>query len=221
MKRIPVFFKSKLYFVKQFINITLIVIIFNVCHAQNTKLSDGTNQFPDSINLKAKKLKQLYLLSTSSSAGVKEEYHQQFFDAFPNSFNEFNEIYGYVNNKPAILYFEADKHIIELFNKLRNINDTLYFKKLISIAIGGHWDADAVNYFQNGLKNRVINNPELTIYVLKNRSKKDIKSFWYFFFDGAHPKTQIPEHLKNIKSLDLEIYNIMIETQKQVLKQLE
>jgi len=194
--------------------------IFNFVSIKNIHIVPERNLQVDSIALKAKQLKRLYLLSTASSKEVSYNYREQFFKEFPNTFNQLLKLYGYdnKNSKPNILYYEAPNHILKLFNNLSEVNDTLYYRKIIQISIGGRWDADAVNYFQNGLRHRILDNPELAVYVLKHTPHDKVKSFWYFYFDGAHPKKEIPEQLKRIRSIDSEIYNLMIVAQDEVLK---
>jgi hypothetical protein len=193
-----------------------IVFTFNIHSAKTQNQLDSKEKFSDSITLKAKNLKRLYLLSTSSS-GANEIYKQKFFYEFPNTFGELDEIYGYNKNKPAPLYREAQTHIIGLFNNLNEIiNDTVYYKKIVAIAIGGHWDGDAINYFQNGLIQKVDSNPKLIAHLLKNMPDKKIKSFWFFYFDGPHPKKQIAAPLQKIKQVSKKIYDLMIEVQGEV-----
>ncbi|SDT26419.1 hypothetical protein SAMN05216490_2895 [Mucilaginibacter mallensis] len=185
----------------------------------NLSITKAQNNSGDSIKTKAEKLKHLYVLSTASSSDMKDVYKQQFFDEFPNTFKGLNDLYGYENSKPAILYFESAAHILELFNNLQNINDTLYYKKIISIAINGHWDADAVNYFQHGLRNRTEFKPELIVYILKSLPEEQIKSFWYFYFDGVHPKKEIADSLLKIKSIDNKVYTLMLAAHQEILNQ--
>ncbi|MFI5139176.1 MAG: hypothetical protein ACHQIM_15240 [Sphingobacteriales bacterium] len=174
----------------------------------------------DSLQLKAKKLKQLYILATAST-DTKEIYEKRFFDEFPGTFKQLNELYGYENSKAAILYYEATEHIMGLFNNLNSINDTVYYRKTIGIALGGKWDADAVNYFQAGLKDRIEKKPELAIYILESLPEKDVKSFWYFYFDEPHPPKQIDISLQKIKSIDSKIYTIMVSSHNEALSQEE
>jgi len=171
--------------------------------------------------LKAKKLKQLYVQSTSSSSDLVNIYKKKFFDEFPSTFKQLDELYGDdsdINHKPALLIDQAEQHIINLFNELKTINDTLYCRKIVSIAIGGHWDSDAVNYFQNGLIKKVLNNPALIVYILKGMSNGRIQSFWYFYFDGPHPRKQIAEPLQKIRFINNRIYDLMLKAQTEVLK---
>ncbi|MDP9046624.1 MAG: hypothetical protein M3N14_00710 [Bacteroidota bacterium] len=197
----------------------IIVITFNQLTTESCPVIFKEKATVDSISEKAKKLKSLYMLSIGSIE-VRDIYQKQFFDEFPKTFRELNELYGYDWDKhkgASILYYEAGKHIRELFNDLDNINDTLYYKKIIGIAIDGHWDADAVNFFQYGLRNRTEAKPELITFILKTMPENQIRSFWYFYFDGAHPKKIINEPLQKIKSFNLKIYNLMLQVHHEVI----
>lgn len=201
----------------------LIVLLLNIggyVNAQSLVHSNGHSN--DSLNLKAKKLKQLYLLSTASSKDVSNIYKQQFFDCFPNTFKQLDELYGDhegADHKPAPLNDQAEKHIADLFNNLDDINDTLYYRKIVSIAVGGHWDADAVNFFQHGLRSRVLGNMALTVHILKGLSNDKIQSFWYFYFDGPVVKKPIGESLQKIKAINNRIYDLMVKAHDDAFKQ--
>ncbi len=195
----------------------LLIIFFNISLSKGSLKLYENGAIGDSIIAKAKHLQELYMLSTSSSSKT-HFYRKQFFNLFPNSFKKLNDLYGYNNGIEAPLYNQVEKHILELFNNLNNINDTLYYKKIVSIAIGGHWDADAVEAFQEGLRKRVLSKPNLVVYLLNEIPDEKIKSFWYFYFDGVHPSKQIAEPLLKIRTNNLKIYNLMIEAHNDVLK---
>ena len=122
-----------------------VFLLSNSVYAKNQPLAHTNNQTNDSLSIKAKTLKQLYKLATSSPQGTSNIYKQQFFDAFPNTFQQFNALYGNnldAHHRPTPLYYQAEDHLLNLFNQLSGIiNDTLYYKKIISIAIDGKWDA--------------------------------------------------------------------------------
>lgn len=190
----------------------IVPALFSSCYAQTAK-TRGSN---DSIQLKAQELKELYFKATNSP-GISDMYKQQFFDAFPNTFKELNELYGYNNHKPALLYNNFVEHICNLFNNLDDVvEDTLYYRKIISIAMGGHWDADAVACFQDGLREHVLAKPKLVVYLLKGMPDKQIKGFWYFYFDAIFPEKAIPEKLSVIKEADTHMYSLMEATLKEV-----
>ena len=171
----------------------------------------------DSLTIKAKKLRRLYLLATNSSNA--KMYQRQFFNEFPNTFREFDQLYGYNDktSKGAILYKDAEKHLLGLFNNLKSINDTLYYRKIVNIAIGGTWEADAVNFFQYGLINRMESKPGLIVFFLRRMNEKKVKSFWHFYFDEPHPQKDIPDALKRIKALNKNIYRLMVKAHKESL----
>lgn len=215
--RLPVKIKFRTEALSFFLFVIITIFAASISDAHAINLNNPTK---DNLQIKADSLKQLYTLATCSHVN-KAIYEKQFFDEFPATFNQLNDLYGDKENKPAILNNEAENHIIGLFNKITSVNDTVYYGKIIGIGIGGLWDADAVNYFQHGLRERVENNVALTIYLLKKLKAADIKSFWFFYFDGPHPKKQIPDALEKVKLLDKEIYSIMIEAHNEVLSQKE
>jgi hypothetical protein len=199
----------------------LCMSIIKDVHAQSyANLTD--HKVADTLVTRATKLKQFYLLSKSSLVDVSDNYKKQFFDCFPNTFKELDELYGDhydADHKSALLNDQAERHIADLFNNLNNINDTLYYRKIVSIAICGHWDADAINFFQHGLRNKVLSNPALIVLVLKGLSNDKIQSFWYFYFDGPIVKKQIVEPLQKVKTIDSKIYDLMIKGHDDALKQ--
>lgn len=162
-----------------------------------------TNAFAqDDVTAKANKLRSIY--AAFENATDETTFERQFFDAFPGSFAEFVALYGY-ENSPAVLYHQGLEHL-RLFNNIRSVNDTVYYKKLISLAIGGRWEADAVNDLQDGLRKRVLGNTELAVFHLRQHSPADVGSFWYFYFDEPHPAEQIDTKLEMVKVLDKGMY---------------
>ncbi|MBC7398323.1 MAG: hypothetical protein H7289_00145 [Mucilaginibacter sp.] len=157
------------------------------------------------LSAKAKKLKQLYLLVTKSTNS--EIYEEQFFNEFPNTFKELNELYGYEKDKPAPLYYDGLEHIYELFNNLKSINDTLYYKKIVSIAKGARYDADAVSYFQSGLRDKVLANPKLILFILKNKPEKEVIGFWSFYFDYENSSARKKNYIELIKKIPAQNKN--------------
>ena len=181
------------------------------CHAQN--------DFYDPIVFKANKLKAEFILAQSNN--YKSEYEKRFFEYFPNSFDELVALYGFENDTANVLYYYADRHILQFFNSISSINDTVYYSKLINIAEGGKWAADAESYFQEGLRQHVIKNPELTVFLLNKLDDNDIEGFWRFYFDEPHPQNTLPEKLKFIQDYNSRVYNLMKKAQKYVLKSWE
>lgn len=174
----------------------------------------------DSLFVKAEKLRDLYSkVSTAKSGESRQAFELAFFLEFPDNFRELVALYGFENDEPAKLYNESYKHIHQLYNGLTSINDTIYLSKTIRIAINGKWDADGISSFQHGLTQRIIQNKELTVFLLNKRTAEEAKSFWYFIFDGPHPdkKFRSNSRLQEFELVDKATYSIMMDAYKQAL----
>ena len=128
-----------------------------------------------------------------------------FFKWFPDSFERFNSLYGYddaLGEKP--LYSEGTNHILD-YSKLRKyVSDIDYYNKLINISIGGHWEADNISMLQEVLSDNFKSQSVLFSELIQKKSKPEIESFWFFFFDGPHPNNPETTRIYNevLSSLD-------------------
>lgn len=173
----------------------------------------------DSLTKKAEILKDAYEKCVASNENKR--YRKKFFAKFPGTFNEFVQLYGYENNSPNVLYYEAEKHIPVFLNSIKYVDDTIYYKKIINIAIDGRWDADAVNFLQDGIQKNVLKNIDLTLYFLQKRTEREAYSFWVFYFDGPHPEKSIDKRLNVIAAKNPEMYKIITKAHKDVVKDWE
>lgn len=192
-------------------NILLIILLL---------VSRPVVQAADSLIIKAGKLRDLYSrVITAKDAQSRQVFEIAFFNEFPESFHELVALYGFENDELAILYDESYKHIHELYNNIASVNDTAYLAKSIAIALNGKWDADGISSFQHGLTQRIIQNRELTVFLLKQMRIKQVKSFWYFIFDGPHPDNTFEYHpeLKEFELIDKKTYSVMMEAYEQAL----
>jgi hypothetical protein len=164
--------------------------------------------------LDANKLKNAFLnLKAENSLTNQTNY----FELFPNSFQEFEDTFGFENGIPAPLY-DGHEYIPQFF-ALDKIDETARMKKCISISIGGEWDADAVNYFQHELHDYILNNVDLNYQILRNRSNSDIESFFDFFFQSIHPVFKsIPKEFKYLELNDKNYYDLIKKSQLKALE---
>lgn len=197
---------------KQAMNKLIAFIIFLPLFAvgQNTKYIDT-----------ADKLKE-YFSKIHGQDSVK--YQMLFFTTFPDNFTDFNGVFGYCSNEDPSKYYASplyDGHeYIFPFFYLKTIPERDFYQKIINIAIGGHWEADAINYFQRNLHGKILQNPKLTFDLLKSKSDTEIKSFFFFFFHGIHPIYEtIPDKLKKMKTYDSRIYKLLEQGFKDAIKQ--
>ena len=137
------------------------------------------------------------------------EYISQYFNYFPDSFKEFNNIFGYIDIfSPCCdiifgpLYEEHFDYIKQYFGIITFIEDSIYLNKTINICIGGEWDADAISIFQYQIQQMILCDTikdidpicfvnsntcyrEKLLFYLAIRSRKEILSFWHFYLDNA------------------------------------
>ncbi|MFA5670399.1 MAG: hypothetical protein WC967_14255 [Balneolaceae bacterium] len=166
------------------------------------------------LEKRAELLKEIFEKHTKAASSERKRLLEEaFFEVFPSDFETLVALYGRDEEKGQgdFLYSDAVDHIMGLYNNINSIDDSVYSHKLIKIAMGGDWDADAVSYFQHGLAIKVKENPVLFIELLKSYPKKEQKSFWHFFFDGPHPQEDVPVELELIKVIDSESFNIIQE----------
>lgn len=201
--------------IKLFLLIFLILIIKIQLYSQNY---NNNNTKVDTLKIKniSKKLKESYILPSEVYEVYGTYEKVQFFEVFPDSFELFEQIYGY---RPPIdtlntlyyentLYFESYNHL-KLFCELRNvINKEDYYKKIIKLGIGGYWDADAINYLQHCIYKCINENLPLTIKTLKSFTDDEIESFWYFIYDGPLRTKNLPVNIEDIKIIDEHIADL-------------
>jgi hypothetical protein len=193
-----------------------VVLAYGMILRYSDCAGQGKVNYSDSIW--AQKLRRLYSLSTSeNSKGARQE----FFYSFPGNFQDLNRLYGYNGSKRGPLYMDAVNHISYLFKDFAAVKDTIFYKKIIDISIGGHWEADAINYFRKALKEKVGAKPYLVFYLLKRIQGKQIGEFWFFYFDEPLPANKIPGNLLFIKETDKNMYELMEQSLKAVQKSWE
>jgi hypothetical protein len=142
----------------------------------------------DTLGDKAKELIELY----------DNKNCREFFNAFPNNFEEFNQLYGYDDEKGAhILYEKYPEHIDHLY-ECSEVSDREKLKRTIEIGIDGKWDADASASIQDSGIELISKHPNETKEILDNLTDEKAASFWYFLFDGPHPTDK-----ESVKKFDL------------------
>ena len=180
---------------------TLIFVILTInVNGQSTKSSDLKNAFSN--------LEKENNLKNQSA----------YFELFPNTFDGFLEMFGFENGKAAPLYDGYD--YVQVLFQLDRISKKKQMKKWIEISIGGKWEADAVNYFQNNLQPRILKNIDLTYDLLSKRTDKEIESFFYFFFNEVHPQYDtVPKELKKLQNKNKEFYKLLLTGHKRAIKE--
>lgn len=161
------------------------VLISIQSHAQDSR-NHGT------IKEWAKTLDQYAGDAISSEEGTKADSAMiHYFRAFPSDFNTFKRLFGYQRDDNDYIVEEPPvTHTLSGFlPKLKAVVPAKeYYEKMLSVGIGGVWDADEVNYLRQHIREIVVENVKLSLSVLSKKEEKEIKSIWRFLYDGPHPE---------------------------------
>ena len=175
---------------------------------------------PYELTGKAKELRGIHnnILAATNDL-EKEKFELAFFHAFPNDFKTFEYLYGYTD-KRGPLYSDGFNHVEQLISTPK-VSDTAMAKKLISLCIGGKWQADGISFMKYSVIRAYTGDFKLYSYVLNNLGNETAKSFWHFINDGLHPDKQFQTNRKllELEDADRNQYNIMMEQYKLVLQE--
>jgi hypothetical protein len=115
------------------------------------------------------------------------QIEREFLLALPNSFEEFNILYGRFDS-PLYKFYVHHMAILEGIPR----NDSLFLHKLVSLSINGIRCADAIGHLWE-LSRFTFRNPRYMrgyCKVLSQFSREEIKSVFFFFEDNISKETQ-------------------------------
>lgn len=132
---------------------------------------------------------------------IEDDDQERFFQFFPNSFNEMEELFGFSDSTGMAPLYENGNKVILYFQNLDQIRMDDYIEKYIRINIGGTWQADNIQQ-GFGIYDQVIKHPDLAINSLLKFDDEEILSVFEFLFDGPHPDNdQNREKIQKLKQL--------------------
>lgn len=128
--------------------------------------------------------KNIGLLLKECKLSPTKEHLRLFFDAFPSSYNELQNTFGYSDEKGEAPYYNnGEEYLVMFFKSSQAVNKDIFIDKLVGISKGGKWDADNINSFQEKLRNYFFLNDKAFLVILNKKDNSIIKDFWYFFSD--------------------------------------
>ena len=142
----------------------------------------------------------------------KKENQLQFFDAFPCNWNEFITTYGFCskNGYDLTMYSAAYEHI-EALGSISMVNDTVYCRKLVNIAVGGRYEADAPNFF-NSLLHRVMQEEmDAMLYSVSLLRKGHCMQFWQFYWSSNGKSDELEREFAHLYELNIGKYPDMMK----------
>ncbi|MCY3713095.1 MAG: hypothetical protein OXH02_07385 [Gemmatimonadetes bacterium] len=159
-----------------------------------------------------------YAHEVMNSNDVKEKQNSVrfYFQTFPDNFETFSAVYDSRRNVEEWLPPLVKHALFDILPSLREIiPENEYYEKLIGVGIGGFWNADNVGALSHHLWQLIPENITLSIRVLEEYEEKEIRSFWYFLYDGPHP-----EHPFNRKHYE-ELYPRIRDNNPHIAEQLK
>lgn len=150
-----------------------------------------------------------------------KEAQMAYFEAFPNTWMEYIVTYQFVPDDKEgrkNLYSVGHKHMHAFEYKLNLIPDSLYYKKLVNIAIGARKDADAANYLQGCVKDHMINHSEEILNALAPLRKGHRFEFWEFYFSNIIAVETIEEELNRLVELHKDCHPEDVQMMKDAFK---
>src|SRR5690606_7609861 len=146
-------------------SILLIIVVFHFIYSGDVKIKNRCSEKVVKVILKEGRPVSeidtlMYFFEKISSKQTTELYFSQYVDAFPSTFQSFQDYFGFDDNKGEMpLYKEANAYIDKLFLASKTCCKHEVFNKVLNIAQQGKWDADAVNYLKYKIHHVIDNDP--------------------------------------------------------------
>jgi hypothetical protein len=85
------------------------------------------------------------------------------------------------------------------------VPDTLYYDRLISLSIGGRWDADNVNYLAGHIRKCTEAKPELMLRRLALQRKGYQLRFWQYYWSSLEANHRLKTRYEELRKVMLPI----------------
>lgn len=142
------------------------------------------------------------------------EKQEAFFYAFPNDWNEFITTYGFCSKDGynLTMYSAAHEHIAALGSKMSLINDNAHCRKLVNIAVGGVYGADAPNYFKAILHRTMQEKEGVMLHCISQLRKGHQMQFWQFYWSCNGKSDELEKEFAHLYELNVGKYPDMMKT---------
>lgn len=112
-----------------------------------------------------------------------------FVKAFPKTYDDFIDLYGYDGDELALLYHEAYDHIAFLFSDDRILEETC-LDMLLKLTHGFYWQADAATILHMHIQALVKDHPDLISDFLEDKDDELVKDFLKCAISTCHPEQE-------------------------------
>ncbi|MFT4073147.1 MAG: hypothetical protein QM654_14635 [Dysgonamonadaceae bacterium] len=133
---------------------------------------------------------------------------KNFFDAFPSTWMEFTMTYQFLpySDYDLTMYHLGYNHVRALGERVTLIKDSLYCNKLVRLAIGGTWFADAPNYLKSLLHQMMWKRMEGMLKVISGLRKGNQFQFWLFYWSNLVDSKVLKTEFERLLKLNADVY---------------
>lgn len=150
-----------------------------------------------------------------------KEAQMAYFEAFPNTWMEYIATYQFDpdnKNERKNLYSLADAHMYAFEYNLNLIPDSLYYKKLVNLAIGAREGVDAPSTLKGCVVDYMIDHSEQILNALAPLRKGHRFEFWEFYFSNIIAVKTIEEELNQLVELHKDCHPEDVQMMKDAFK---
>lgn len=150
-----------------------------------------------------------------------KEAQMAYFEAFPNTWMEYIVAYQFVPDDKEgrkNLYSLGHKHMHAFEYKLNLIPDSLYYKKLVNLAIGAREGVDAPSTLKGCVVDYMIDHSEQILNALAPLRKGHRFEFWEFYFSNIIAVKTIEEELNRLVELHKDCHPEDVQMMKDAFK---
>ncbi|WP_167489448.1 hypothetical protein [Vibrio ouci] len=137
---------------------------------------------------------------------------ERFYQCFPKNFDRFLAIFGYSETDSGtdglLAGNEKSYDYLDQFFKL-TISKNQY-SNMFQLGVNGHWQVDNVAYLQYLLREFFTSHKNTAIEELDRLSDRELKSFWFFYFDSQTKLKSVPNEVLSIKDTNARVYNFAL-----------
>lgn len=133
---------------------------------------------------------------------------EAYFNAFPKNWEEYIDLYKYSNEKgyDLAMYRLAADQMNAFAHRLTLIKKPRYCNRLLDLAKGAMYGADAPAYLRGELHRTMTHDMEVMIEELSKRSPDEVTSFWDFYWAQGKKNKQFGLELLRLNNIFRDDY---------------
>ncbi|WP_427013386.1 hypothetical protein [Vibrio sp. TRT 17S01] len=145
---------------------------------------------------------------------------ERFYQCFPKNFDRFFAIFGYSETDSGtdglLAGNEKSYDYLDQFFKL-TVSKNQY-SNMFQLGVNGHWQIDNVAYLQYLIRKFLTSYQNTAIEELNRLADRELKSFWFFYFDSQIKLKSVPDEVISIKDKNARVYGFALNEFNKMFK---